>query len=68
MELGTTDSQLIATPEPSAPVATSDVGMPIKTIVLVLLGISALALFAGASLPRTSAAAETPTGEGQPSS
>jgi hypothetical protein len=48
--------ELISTPESAAPAATPDVSLPLKTIVLVLLGVSALALVAGVSIPRASAA------------
>jgi hypothetical protein len=60
VELGNTETQLIATPDSAAPSATPDVSLPLKTIVFVLLGISALALFAGVSIPRAEASAETP--------
>jgi hypothetical protein len=55
--------ELISTPESAAPSAAPDVSLPLKTIVFVLLGVSALALVAGVSIPRATAAGAATTKE-----
>jgi hypothetical protein len=55
VELGNSDLEVIVA-EPAVAGATPDVSLPLKTIVLVLLGVSALALVAGISIPRATAA------------